>query len=70
MNWLSLEFNVQVFATTHSYECMEAARDAFKDMEDDNLLIHRISHWEDEIIATTYPFDALDFTLDYGAEMR
>ena len=70
LNWLSIEFKVQVFATTHSYECMEAARDAFKDMEDDNLLIHRIGRRENGIVATTYSFEGLDFTLDYGAEIR
>ena len=70
LNRLSREFNVQVFATTHSRECMVAARDAFKEMEDDDLRIHRISRRPDGMRATTYPFDALDFTLDYGAEMR
>ena len=70
INNLSQKFNVQVFATTHSYECMVAARDAFKEMEDDELRIHRISRRPDGMKATTYSFDALDFTLDYGAEMR
>ena len=70
LNRLSREFNVQVFATTHSYECMEAARDAFKEMEDDELRIHRISRRPDGMKATTYSFEGLDFTIDYGAEMR
>ncbi len=72
LNWLSQEFNVQVFATTHSYECMIAARDAFKANEDQNFHIHRLGRrWgEDWITATTYPFEALDFTLDFPAEIR
>lgn len=70
INNLSKKFNVQVFATTHSYECMIAARDAFKEMEDDELRIHRISRRPDGMKATTYSFEGLDFTLDYGAEMR
>lgn len=70
LDWLSREFNVQVFATTHSYECMVAARDAFKDAEDTNFSIHRLGLQDTQIKATTYPFDALDFTLDYGAEIR
>ena len=70
LNRLSREFKVQVFATTHSYECMIAARDAFKEMEDDELRIHRISRRPDGMKATTYSFEGLDFTLDYGAEMR
>ena len=70
LNDLSRKFNVQVFATTHSYECMEAARDAFKEAEDDDLLIHRVSRRENNVVATTYPFDGLDFTINYGAEIR
>lgn len=70
INRLSQKFNVQAFATTHSYECMAAARDAFKEAEDDDLLIHRISRRDDGIVANTYSFEGLDFTLDYGAEIR
>jgi hypothetical protein len=69
--WLSREFNVQVVATTHSYECLVAARDAFKANEDQDFLIHRLGQWENgPIKATTYSFEGLDFTLDYGAEVR
>lgn len=69
INGLSQKFNVQVFATTHSYECMAAARDAFKEMEDDDLRIHRISRRDDRK-AATYSFEGIDYMLDLGAEMR
>lgn len=69
--WLSREFNVQVFATTHSYECLVAARNAFRANEDKDMLIHRLGRWEDEPIkATTYSYEALDFSLDFPAEVR
>ena len=67
---LSREFDVQVFATTHSNECLVAARDAFASMKDKDFLIHRLGLQAGEISATTYSFSELDFTLDYGAEMR
>ena len=70
LSWLSKEFNVQVFATTHSNECMAAARDAFDSLDDETLGIHRLSLQDGRISATTYSFEDLDFTLDYGAEMR
>lgn len=70
LNWLSNEFNVQVFATTHSKECMIAARDAFRAMDDKSLSIHRLDLQDGQITATTYTFDNLDFALDYEAEMR
>ena len=70
LNRLSRRFNVQVFATTHSYECMVAARDALAGEETPDLHIHRLQRQEDGIISVTYPFDALDFALNYGAEIR
>ena len=70
LNWLSREFEVQVFATTHSQECLVAARDAFTSMEDEALSIHRLGLQDGRFTATTYSFEDLDFTLDYGAEMR
>lgn len=70
LDLLSQEFNLQVFATTHSYECMVAARDAFARGSDKEFCIHRLELQDEGIVATTYPFEALDFTLDYGAEIR
>ena len=70
LSWLSKEFDVQIFATTHSNECMVAARDTFNSVDDETLCIHRLSLQEGRISATTYSFEDLDFTLDYGAEMR
>ena len=70
LNWLSNEFDVQVFATTHSKECMIAARDAFRSMDDTSLFIHRLDLQDGRIAATTYTFEDLDFALDYDAEIR
>ncbi len=72
IDYLSQKFNVQVFATTHSRECLVAARDAFAtdEIARDAALYHRLERQDDRIIATTYPFDDFDFTLDYGAEIR
>ena len=70
LDWLSREFNVQIFATTHSYECLIAARDALKSAEQDDLHVHRLDRRDGSVVSTTYPFEALDFTLSYGAELR
>jgi hypothetical protein len=67
---LSRELNVQIFASTHSYECLEAARDAFKTVGQRDLHVHRLDRRDGGVISTTYPFDALDFTLSYGSELR
>ena len=49
---LSQRFNVQVFATTHSYECMVAARDAFASAEQQDLHIHRLDRRDGGVTAT------------------
>ena len=70
LNWLSHEFNVQVFATTHSSECLEAARAAFKASESDDLLTHRISRQKGGIKSATYSLEGLDYGIEIGAEIR
>ncbi len=69
---LSQQFGVQVFATTHSWECLIAARDAFAADETTKaaVLYHRLGQRDNQIMATTYPFDDFDFTLGYEAEIR
>lgn len=67
---LSQTFNVQVFATTHSHECLVAARDACASKARDKVLYHRLSWQDGRTGVTTYPFADFDFTLDYGAEVR
>ncbi len=67
---LAIMFDVQVFATTHSLECVKAARDVFKVEQSQALHAHRLQFHDGRHQVTTYPFDALDYTLDYGAEVR
>ncbi len=68
--WLSKEFNVQVFATTHSLECMVAARDAFVASGSRELGFYRLSLRDEGIVAVSYPFDSLNFALEQDAEIR
>ena len=68
--WLSKEFNVQVFATTHSLECMVAARDAFVASGSRELGFYRLSLRDEGIVAVSYPFDSLNFALEQEAEIR
>ena len=70
LTWLSREFDVQVFATTHSKECLHAAHDAFTSLDDKSFFIHRFGRENGSIVATTYTFEDLEFALDYEAEMR
>ena len=70
LDWLSRKFNVQIFATTHSYECIGAANNAFTELESDALHLHRLRRDEDHIKAVTYTKEALDTNIEYLWELR
>lgn len=70
IHWLSREFNVQVFATTHSYECIRAANEAFSEIESDDLHFHRLNRKRDQVRAVTYTKAMLDTNIEYFWELR
>lgn len=70
LQWLSQEFNVQVFATTHSYDCIVAANDAFGELESNELHLHRLYSQDDQVKVATYDKEALDTNIEYLWELR
>ena len=64
------ELDVQVFATTHSHECVEAAYEATEGMPEDTFLFHRLSRVGDEIRSTTYERDMLEAAFETHLEVR
>jgi hypothetical protein len=63
------ELDVQVFATTHSYECVEAAVEAMG--EDEGLLLyHRLDRIDGEISSVTYEPDVLRAAFETYLEVR
>lgn len=67
---LSSRFNVQVFVTTHSYECIVAANNAFTELESDELHLHRLYRRDGSVKAVTYSKEALDTNIEYFWELR
>jgi predicted ATPase len=67
---LARSFNAQVFATTHSLECIVAAHAAFAASRKDDFYLHRLERAKDEIRAVTYDQDALGAAIETGLEMR
>ena len=63
------ELNVQVFATTHSKDCIEAFAQAAVDSPEDGMLIRLERHGE-KIVAKTIEEENLVLAVDYGAEVR
>ena len=62
--------NVQVFATTHSYECIKAAHAAFAETMDYDFALHRLEEVKGEITVTTYDKETLETSLASNFEIR
>ena len=64
------ELDVQVFATTHSEECIRSAHEAFSESENYDFRLHRLEYVDGAIKSVTYDQDALGFALESGWEVR
>jgi hypothetical protein len=64
------KFDTQVFATTHSLECIREAHNAFSDEKPDFFKIHRLERIDNEIKATTYDKETIAAAFDMGLEVR
>lgn len=64
------QFNVQLFATTHSAECIRAAHQAFEQDSQYDFRLHRLERIEDIIRAVTYDKETLGAALESGLEVR
>jgi hypothetical protein len=64
------EFNCQVIATTHSYECLEAAYNGFSgDLQKDFTYV-RLDRIDNETKAKVFDFDMLRVAIDANMEVR
>ncbi|MCI0464130.1 MAG: ATP-binding protein [Gemmataceae bacterium] len=62
--------DAQVFATTHSYECIAAAHQAFSERPTYDLRLHRLDRTDGEIRVATYDKDTLETATDMSLEVR
>ena len=67
---ISKKRDVQVFATTHSEECIHAAARAFTALGDDGLRVIRLDRREDRTTAAIYDRALLETAADTGIEIR
>ncbi|MEM6256092.1 MAG: AAA family ATPase [Cyanobacteria bacterium P01_D01_bin.156] len=63
-------FNVQVIATTHSYECIEAAHNIFSENGHYDFRLHRIDRIKNEFKPVTYDQEALEGSVQEFFEVR
>ncbi len=64
------EYDVQVFATTHSLECVHAAQRAFAASDPSALLVHRIERNGDEARVVTIDCETVGGMGELGFEVR
>lgn len=67
---LAREYNVQVFATTHSDECARAAYQAFANDKQYNFALHRLERVNGRIQAVSYDRGMLEAAFEIDAEIR
>ncbi len=63
-------YNVQVFATTHSHECIAAAHDAFSEKFPYDLRLFRLERRNGESTVVKYDQEILETALESGLEVR
>jgi len=62
--------DVQIFATTHSWECICAAHQAFSDSGQYDFRLHRLDRIDDDIRAVSYSQEMLGTAIKTGLEVR
>lgn len=62
--------NTQIFATTHSWECIVAAHNAFSESEKYDFALHRLDMVDDKIKAITYDQETLSASIEIGMDVR
>jgi len=62
--------NTQVFATTHSLECVNAAHQVFSEERPEDFRLHRLDSDVDETRAVTYGASSLSAAIDSDLEVR
>jgi len=63
-------FNTQIFATTHSHECLVAAHEVYMEREHYRFRLHRLDRNNGEIRAVTYDKNSLESALSMPLEVR
>jgi hypothetical protein len=67
---IARQLNTQIFATTHSFECIVAAHTAFSEEIVYDFRLHRLQRTKDTIEAVTYNREALEGAIATGLEVR
>lgn len=64
------EFDTQIFATTHSWECIVAAHEAFSQHDTYDFRLYRLERVNEHIRVVTYDQKTLQAAVETGLEVR
>ncbi|MFH1097597.1 MAG: AAA family ATPase [Candidatus Desantisbacteria bacterium] len=67
---IARRFNTQIFATTHSYECIAAAHTAFSESQTDDFSFYRLDRINEKIASVHQEQKILDFAIENELEVR
>ena len=67
---LAKKYNVQIFATTHSNECVHALYESYGESDPDDISFIRLDRVEGEIKSVNYDKRSLDTIFETGWEIR
>ncbi|MFH1859408.1 MAG: AAA family ATPase [bacterium] len=67
---IARRFNTQIFATTHSYECIAAAHKAFSESSSYDFALYRLEMIKEKIKVIAYDQEGLEFTIESEWEVR
>ena len=65
-------YNVQIIATTHSYECIQAFNSTFQTLKNDieDIRLYRIDRKDDKFKASQFTGEMIEVTLENNWEIR
>ncbi len=67
---IAKQFNTQIFATTHSRECILSAHNTFKKMKNYDFNYSRLERQKGKMRSISYDFETLQTAIDSGLEVR
>lgn len=67
INTAAAQFNTQIFATTHSFECIRAAHES---LNRDDFRLHRLEVVDSVLSSVTYEPEAIGAAIYHGFEVR
>jgi predicted ATPase len=62
--------DVQLFTSTHSWECLKAARESFSASEQKDFAVYRLDRKDGEASASRFDVEMLDVAMESGLEVR